>query len=51
LMTLAEVAKSVQILFFTCHPHMVALAREVVPNLQPIDLPTAMNTNPAAVSA
>lgn len=51
LMTLAEVAKSVQILFFTCHPHMVALAREVVPSLQPIDLPSAMNSNPAAASA
>jgi uncharacterized protein YhaN len=50
LATLAEVAKSVQILFFTCHPHMVALAREVVPNLQPIDLPTPAS-GPAAVSA
>lgn len=51
LATLAEVAKSVQILFFTCHPHMVGLAREVVPNLQPIDLPTATNNSPAAASA
>lgn len=51
LATLADVARSVQILFFTCHPHMVALAREVVPGLEPIDLPSAMNVNPAAVSA
>ncbi len=51
LATLAEVAKSVQILFFTCHPHMVVLAKEVVPGLQHIDLPTAMNTSAAAVSA
>eukprot|EP00456_Euglypha_rotunda_P035992 TRINITY_DN276_c3_g2_i1.p1 TRINITY_DN276_c3_g2~~TRINITY_DN276_c3_g2_i1.p1 ORF type:complete len:1164 (+),score=321.96 TRINITY_DN276_c3_g2_i1:7427-10918(+) len=50
LMTLTEVAKSVQILFFTCHPHMVALAREVAPNLQPIELPTTMNSNPVAAS-
>lgn len=50
LATLAEVAQSVQILFFTCHPHMVSLARDVVPGLQPIDLPSAIGT-PAAASA
>ena len=50
LATLADVAQSVQILFFTCHPHMVKLAREIVPNLQPIDLPTP-GSGPAAVSA
>ena len=49
--TLAEVAKSVQILFFTCHPHMVALTKEVVPGLQHIDLPTAMTPGASAVSA
>ncbi len=51
LTTLADVAKSVQILFFTCHPHMVALAKEMVPGLQPIDLPSAISNGPAAVSA
>ena len=36
--TLADISRSAQVLFFTCHPHMVALAREVVPGLQPIQL-------------
>jgi uncharacterized protein YhaN len=38
LAALAGISRSVQVLFFTCHPHMVALAREVLPELQPITL-------------
>jgi uncharacterized protein YhaN len=40
LAALADVAQKVQILFFTCHPHMVALAGETIPGLKPIDLPS-----------
>ncbi len=36
---LADISQSAQVLFFTCHPHMVALARDVVPGLNPIQLP------------
>ena len=39
LTALVDVSRSAQVLFFTCHPHMVRLAREVVPELIPIDLP------------
>ncbi len=46
LATLADVAQSVQILFFTCHPHMVALAGEMVPGLRPTELPSATATVP-----
>ncbi len=38
LATLADVSRSAQVLFFTCHPHMVRLARDVVPELNPIEL-------------
>ncbi len=38
LATLADVSRSAQVLFFTCHPHMVRLAREVVPGLNAIEL-------------
>ncbi len=38
LKTLHEIAGSVQVLFFTCHPHLVSLAREVDPRLEPIEL-------------
>ena len=41
LITLSDVAQTVQVLFFTCHPHMVQLARDVVPNIKPIELPVA----------
>lgn len=41
LATLADVAQTVQVLFFTCHPHMVALARDVLPGLQPVELPSS----------
>lgn len=36
---LADVAAQIQVLFFTCHPHMVQLAREVFPDLTPLNLP------------
>jgi uncharacterized protein YhaN len=51
LATLADVAQSVQILFFTCHPHMVALAREMIPGLKPIDLPSPTSNGSTAASA
>ena len=35
---LADISQSAQVLFFTCHPHMVALARDVIPGLNPIQL-------------
>ena len=35
---LAEIAETVQVLYFTCHPHMLELAQEVVPGLTPIEL-------------
>ena len=38
LQALREVSQQVQILFFTCHPHFVALAQEVFPGLQPLSL-------------
>ncbi len=39
LTALADISRSVQVLFFTCHPHLVALARDVVPELKPLELP------------
>ena len=39
LMALADIAESAQVLFFTCHLHMVNIARDVVPGLNPINLP------------
>ena len=41
LATLVQVSQTAQVLFFTCHLHMVALAREVVPELSPVILPGA----------
>ena len=38
LIALAEISKTAQVLFFTCHPHMVRLTQEVVPGLKPIEL-------------
>jgi uncharacterized protein YhaN len=35
---LAEVAAEVQIIFLTCHNHMVDLAAEAIPSCQPIRL-------------
>jgi uncharacterized protein YhaN len=43
---LADVATSVQVLFFTCHPHMVKLAQEAVRGLTPIELPTMPSQQP-----
>ncbi|HOS92143.1 MAG TPA: AAA family ATPase [Armatimonadota bacterium] len=37
--TLAELSPEIQVLFFTCHPHLVELARSVVPGLTPIEIP------------
>jgi uncharacterized protein YhaN len=42
LAALADISQSAQVLFFTCHPHMVALACDVVPGLNPISLPGTM---------
>ncbi len=38
LIALADISKSAQVLFFTCHPHMVKLAQDVVPGLIPIGI-------------
>ncbi len=39
LIALADISQSVQVLFFTCHSHLLEIAREVVPGLIPINLP------------
>lgn len=39
LKVLAEVASGVQIIFLTCHEHMVRLAQEALPSCEPIVLP------------
>lgn len=39
LTALAGISQSAQVLFFTCHTHMVGIARDVVPGLIPIELP------------
>lgn len=36
--TLADISRSVQVMFFTCHPHMLQIAREVIPDLQPVEI-------------
>lgn len=38
LAAMADISKTAQVLFFTCHPHMVNLASDVVPGLKPIEL-------------
>ena len=38
LVVLSDIGRSVQVLFFTCHPHMITLAEDVVPGLVPIEL-------------
>jgi len=43
LAALADISGTAQVLYFTCHPHMVELAREVVPSLNSIALaPSSM---------
>ena len=36
---LGRISDRVQVLLFTCHPHVVALAQEVFPDLQPVEVP------------
>ncbi len=48
LAVLAEISYSAQVLFFTCHPHMVKLACEIVPGLRPIELGKTMPPRPTA---
>ena len=38
LAALADISQTAQVLFFTCHPHMVTLARDAVPGLNPINI-------------
>ncbi|HQX49079.1 MAG TPA: AAA family ATPase [Planctomycetaceae bacterium] len=38
LTALAGISQSAQVLFFTCHAHMVEIAKEVVPGLVPVSL-------------
>jgi uncharacterized protein YhaN len=40
LQALGEVAERVQVILFTCHPHVVGLARDVFPSLRPIVIRT-----------
>ncbi len=39
LIALADIAPRVQVLFFTCHQHLVSLAKDILPKLAPIELP------------
>ena len=41
LAVLASLSQSAQVLFFTCHNHLVDLARDVMPGLIPIELPAS----------
>jgi uncharacterized protein YhaN len=41
LRTLGDVASKVQVLMFTCHPHLAALAQSAVPGLEPISIGAA----------
>lgn len=38
LQTLGDVANQVQVLMFTCHPHLAVLAQTAFPGLQPIEI-------------
>ncbi|MHB2016499.1 MAG: AAA family ATPase [Candidatus Xenobia bacterium] len=38
---LHEVSRDVQVLLFTCHPHLVALTRDVLPEVPILQLPSA----------
>ena len=39
LRALGDVSKRVQVILFTCHPHLTALGREVFPGLRPLSIP------------
>ncbi len=41
LAALGQITDRVQVLLFTCHPHVAALAEEVFPGLQPVSVPSA----------
>lgn len=41
LVALGQITDRVQVLLFTCHPHVAALAQEVFPGLQPVSVPNA----------
>ncbi len=41
LAALGQITDRVQVLLFTCHPHVAALAQEVFPDLQPVAVPVA----------
>ncbi|APW62067.1 AAA family ATPase [Paludisphaera borealis] len=41
LRALGDVSKRVQVILFTCHPHLTVLGREVFPSLRPLAIPTA----------
>jgi uncharacterized protein YhaN len=38
LTTLADISQKVQVLFFTCHSHLLNIARDVLPGMAPIEL-------------
>ena len=41
LRALGEVSKDVQVIMFTCHPHLIEIGREVFPGLRPATIPAA----------
>lgn len=42
---LGQITDRVQVLLFTCHPHVVALARDVFPELCPVEVPNSHAEN------
>ena len=41
LRALGEVSKFAQVIMFTCHPHLIEIARDVFPGLRPVEIPGA----------
>lgn len=49
LRALMNIAEQTQVLFFTCHRHMVELARDIIPGLVPIHLESSRKTSTSTV--
>ncbi len=51
LRALGEVSKKVQVILFTCHPHLIDIGREVFPLLRPVTIPRAGESGPSPTTA